>query len=132
MAAIRDVEQTEAFQTARELVNAVYQCTREWKFAQDLALVNQIRRAAISIMSNIAEGFERDGNQELAQFLSIAKGSTGEVRAQLIIALDQKYVSPAEYDRVRALASSVKRQLAGWMKYIREGEHNGVKFVKRK
>lgn len=82
----------EIWKEARRLTEAVYRFTRNSKFAKDFGLRDQIRRAAISIMSNIAEGFERGGNQEFIQFLYVAKGSCGEVRSQIYVALDQGYV----------------------------------------
>ena len=131
MATITDVEQTEAFKTARELVREVYRLTKSTRFARDFALVDQIRRAAVSIISNISEGFERDGNKELIQFLSVAKGSIGEVKAQLIVALDQGYVEASEYDRARELCASSAKQLAGWMTYLRQSAIAGHKFAQR-
>src|SRR3972149_2298810 len=97
-------EQLHIYQRPRELTNAVYGLTREPAFARDFGLVDQLRRAAVSIMSNIAEGFERGGTAEFIQFLYIAKGSSGEVRAQLQIAADQQYVSESDHDRLCDLA----------------------------
>ena len=89
MATIQRFEEIEAWQVARELTRSVYECSKSGSFAKDFALRDQIRRAAISVMSNIAEGFERGGNAEFIQFLSIAKGSAAEVETQLYVALDQ-------------------------------------------
>ena len=83
MGKIERFEDIESWKLAREAVNLVYAATRQEMFSRDFALCNQIRRAGISILSNIAEGFERNGNKEFLQFLSVAKGSCGEVRAQL-------------------------------------------------
>ena len=83
MARIERFEDIEGWKLARRVANRVYDISDVGRFSKDFALVNQIRRASISIMSNIAEGFERDGNKEFLQFLSVAKGSCGEVRAQL-------------------------------------------------
>ncbi len=87
MASAQRFEDIKAWQKARELVKNIYQATSVGKFARDFVLRDQIRRAAVSIMSNIAEGFEREGNKEFLQFLSLAKGSCGEVRAQLYVAI---------------------------------------------
>lgn len=92
MARLERFEDLEAWKTARELTNSIYQTTASGDFARDFGLRDQIRRASVSVLSNIAEGFERDGNKEFLQFLSLAKGSCGEVRAQLYIALDQRYI----------------------------------------
>ncbi|MDP2842635.1 MAG: four helix bundle protein [Acetobacterium sp.] len=85
-------EDLEVWKTARELTNRIYGITADGSFSKDYGLRDQIRRAAVSVMSNIAEGYERGGNQELIQFLSIAKGSSGEVRSQLYVAMDQEYI----------------------------------------
>jgi four helix bundle protein len=105
-------EELHVYQRARELTNAIYQLTRQGAFAADRGLVDQIRRAAASIMSNIAEGFERGSKTEFIQFLFIAKGSCGEVRAQLQIALDQHYVSGEEYNRLYNLARMTSGMLS--------------------
>ena len=85
---------------ARELSNNIYAITNKAGFTRDSGLRNQIRRAAVSVMSNIAEGYERGGNKELLQFLSIAKGSCGEVRCQLYIAGDLGYIEKNECNRI--------------------------------
>jgi four helix bundle protein len=97
---VKQFEDLEVWRDARRLTQAIYRLTRAEKFSKDFALRDQIQRATISIMSNIAEGFERGGNQEFCQFLYIAKGSCGEVRSQLYIALDQSYVSRNELDQL--------------------------------
>ncbi len=83
---IKNFEDLEIWKDARLLTKAVYQLTKDVKFAKDFALRDQIRRAAVSVMSNIAEGFERGGNQEFIQFLYVAKASCGEARSQLYVA----------------------------------------------
>jgi len=82
-------------------------------------LRDQIRRASISIVSNIAEGFERDGDKELLQFLSIAKDSCGEVRAQLYLALDRAYISNTHFEELRLKASELSRVISGLGPYLR-------------
>jgi four helix bundle protein len=88
------------------LTQEIYRLTRTATFSRDFSLTNQMQRAAISKMSNIAEGYERGGNQEFSQFLYIAKGSCGELRAQLYLAFDQGYVTQAKADE---LNNSLKR-----------------------
>ncbi len=83
MAAIKKFEDLEAWKIARELTKQIYRVSGNASFAKDFGLKNQICRASVSIMSNVAEGFERDGDKEFVNFLSIAKGSAGEVRSQL-------------------------------------------------
>jgi four helix bundle protein len=130
MAAIKNFEEIEAWQKARELSRAIYACSGEGAFSKDYGLRDQIRRAAVSILSNIAEGFERGGSAEFVQFLSIAKGSTGEVEAQLYIALDQGYIDKDQFDSLKALASSTKKLIAGFMNYIKKSNIKGQKFKK--
>ncbi|MBI2360543.1 MAG: four helix bundle protein [Deltaproteobacteria bacterium] len=90
---VKNFEDLEIWKEARRLTWEIYQLTRDPRFSKDFGLSSQIQRAAISIMSNIAEGFERGGNQEFAHFLYMAKGSCGEVRSQLYVAADQSYVA---------------------------------------
>ncbi len=87
MSSFKSFEEIESWQKARELTRKVYAVSNQGAFTKDFGLRDQIRRASVSIMSNIAEGFERDGNREFLQFLAVAKGSSGEVRAQLYVAL---------------------------------------------
>ena len=88
MSSFQRFEDIEAWQKARELTKAIYAMSNDGQFARDFGLRDQIRRASVSIMSNIAEGFERTGDAEFRHFRSMAKGSVGEVRAQLYVALD--------------------------------------------
>ena len=128
MATIRQFEDIEAWQTARELTRAVYACSAAGAFARDFGLRDQMRRAAVSIMANIAEGFERGGSAEFSHFLSVAKGSAGEVEAHLYVALHQRYVTQAEFEQLRELAASAKRLIAGFMKYLKRSSVRGQKF----
>ena len=100
MATLEKFEDIEARELARELTRLVYEVSSNGNFAKDFALRDQIRRAAISILSNIAEGFERSGNKEFLNFLAIAKGSCGEVRAQLYAAFDQRYIEKARFAEI--------------------------------
>ncbi len=97
-------------------------------FSQDYVLRDQIRRAVVSIFSNIAEGFERNGNKEFLQFLSIAKASCGEVRAQLIFAKDREYIFSEQYESLASNLLSLSNQLGGFIKYLRHSENKGIKF----
>ena len=89
---IKNFEDLEIWKGARHLTREIYTLSKVPQFSKDYGLRDQMRRAAVSIMSNIAEGFERGGNQEFLQYLYVAKGSCGELRSQLYIALDQEYV----------------------------------------
>ncbi len=128
MATIQRFEDIEAWQKARELTNAVYSCSSIGAFPQDFGLRDQIRRAAVSIMSNIAEGFERGGSREFIQFLAIAKGSAGEVEAQLYVALDQGYIDQGQFDSIKAAALATKKLIAGFMNYLRQSDLKGQKY----
>ena len=97
MATFKTFEDNDAWQRSRELTNLIYKVTAEGAFSKDYGLKDQIRRASVSIMSNIAEGFERSGTGEFAHFLATAKGSAGEVRSQLYVALDQGYINAAVF-----------------------------------
>ena len=128
MARLERFEDIDAWKMARELTKAVYQITGTGQFARDFGLRDQIRRAVVSIMSNIAEGFERGGNKEFLQFLSLAKGSCGEVRAQLYIALDQLHISDAQFQELVEQTITVSRLIAGLMKYLSTSDMHGSKY----
>jgi four helix bundle protein len=113
MSTIERFEDLIAWQKARALSKTIYQVTRETAFSKDYRLVDQIRDAASSIMSNIAEGFERGGRSEFHQFLVIAKGSCAEVRSQLYVALDAEYLGEARFKKLYDQASEVGRVVGG-------------------
>lgn len=128
MATLRRFEDIKAWQEARELTRAVYSCSKPGAFARDFGLRDQIRRASVSVMSNIAEGFERGGTAEFVQFLAIAKGSTGEVESQLYVALDQEYITEDQFRSLKETAASAKRMIAGLMAYLRRSGIKGAKY----
>jgi four helix bundle protein len=117
-----------AWQKARILTKAVYSSTTVGAFARDFGLKDQIQRAAVSTMANIAEGFERGGDKEFAQFLSTSKGSCGEVKSHLYVALDQGYILPTTFDTLYASADEVGRLVFGFMNYLRESPLRGRKY----
>jgi len=127
MATFKRFEDIEAWQKARELTREVYAASKVEPFSRDFALRDQIRKATISVMSNIAEGFERGGTREFIQFLSIAKASAGEVQSQLYIALDQGYLSEDACGHVMSLAEETGRIIGGLMKYLRQTPMKGQK-----
>ena len=128
MATIERFEDLDAWKLSREITNEVYRLSRSDNFAKDFGLRNQICRSAVSIMSNIAEGFERDGRKEFVNFLSIAKGSAGEVRAQLYVACDQTYISAAEFDALCSKLFQLGRLISGLMRYLNASPMQGQKF----
>jgi four helix bundle protein len=102
-----------AWQKARELTREVYQISRQGAFAKDFGLSGQIQRASVSIMSNVAEGFERGGRSEFHQFLSVAKASCAEVRSLLYVSLDIKYIAKTKFERILNKAEEVGRVVGG-------------------
>lgn len=120
------------YQRSRELVNAIYEATRDDGFKRDFALVNQIRRAAVSILSNIAEGFERGSKTEFIQFLYIAKGSCGEVRAQLQIARDQQYIGDSCYSRLHSLCRQIGGMISNFIAHLQKSDYQGKKVSRPK
>jgi four helix bundle protein len=122
-------EEMEVWQLARELTKQVYRATNRTPFPKDFRLVGQVRGACCSVMANIAEGTERDGNAELLQFLSIAKGSVAEVKSHLYIAFDQNYITQPELRFLLENATVVARQLGAFIQYIKRSGLKGRKFV---
>jgi len=125
---VRYFEDLVAYQKARTLANEVYALTRRAAFAKDPSLADQVRRAAVSVLSNVAEGFERGSNTEFVQFLYIAKGSCGEVRAQPSIAFDQGYMPDAEHRKLSDLCRLVSGMLSGLIDYLKGARYRGDKF----
>jgi len=128
MAKIKKFEDIESWKRARILTKQIYEITSMGEFRRDFGLKDQVRRAAVSVLSNIAEGFERGGDQEFLQFLAVAKGSCGELRAQLYVALDQGYFSLEKFETLSSAATEVGQLLAGFMRYLRESDLRGSKY----
>ena len=125
----RYFEDLVVYQKSRELANGIYALARQGAFAKDYGLADQVRRAAVSVMSNIAEGFERGSNTEFIQFLYIAKGSCGEVRAQLSIAVDQGYVARSDYERLQNQCRLISGMLSSFINYLKGARLQGPKFT---
>jgi four helix bundle protein len=128
MATFEKFEDIEAWKKARELTREVYRHSKVGPFSKDFGLRDQIRHAAVSVMSIIAEGVERAGSKEFMQFLAIAKGSAGELEAQLYVALDQAYIREEDFVSLRRLTGSTKRLLGGLMGYLRRSGMKGAKY----
>jgi four helix bundle protein len=128
MAKINSFEDIQSWQKARELNKEIYKVSNSGSFCKDFGLRDQIRRASVSVVSNIAEGFERDGSKEFKQFLSIAKGSAGEVRAQLYVALDLEYITNTEFEKLNILVIETSKLISGFIKYLKDSELRGAKF----
>lgn len=127
---VESFEDLHVYQRARELTNVIYGLTHNADFARDFGLVDQIRRASVSIMSNIAEGFERGTNAEFIQFLFIAKGSCGEVRAQSTISYDQKYISHADYINLVDRCRRISGMLSNLIGHLKRSPYRGAKYKK--
>jgi four helix bundle protein len=110
------------------LTREVYGCSKAGAFSKDFGLKDQIQRAAVSTRGNIAEGFDRGGDKEFIQFLSTSKGSCGEVKSHLYVALDQKYVTPVQFEQLYGQADEVGRLIAGFMGYLQQSQLRGRKF----
>jgi four helix bundle protein len=115
---IERFEEIKAWQLSRDLVLSVYQASGKGRFAADYALRDQIRRASVSVMSNIAEGFERESDKELKRFLYMAKGSAGEVRSHLFVALDLGYLTADQFADLRVKAEEASKALSGFISYL--------------
>ena len=131
MSTFKTFEEINSWQRARELTKEIYQLTLSGPFAKDFALRDQIRRASISIMANISEGFEREGNNEFIQFLSVAKASSTEFRSHLYVALDADYISKDQFEKLYTKAGSTGDLIGGLMRYLKESEMKGKKFANR-
>ncbi len=118
MSTIKSFEEIEAWKGARELTRQVYTLTRRQPFAKDFGMKDQVCRAAVSIMSNIAEGYESQTEAVFIRHLGIAKGSAGELRSQLYAALDQDYVTKAEFSTLVDLSKKVSSQIARLKSYL--------------
>jgi four helix bundle protein len=118
VATFKRFEEMHAWQSARELVKLIYDATKQPDFNRDFALRDQIRRAAISVMSNIAEGFGAGSDAEFVRFLGYARRSTSEAQSQLYAALDQEYISLETFDEIYAKANTTERQINALIGYL--------------
>ena len=117
---IERFEDIEAWKEARKLVNMIYDLSNEGLFSKDFSLRNQIRGASVSVMSNIAEGFDRETNREFIQFLIVARASASEVKSQLYVGLDRNYIERGEFGRMYQQASKVISLIDGFIRYLKK------------
>lgn len=129
MEKVRRFEDLEVFQRARMLCKEIYRITKVEPFKNDFRFVQQIRASSGSIMDNIAEGFERNGNKEYINFLYIAKGSCGELRSQLLRALDAEFVGKEDFDKLYNEAEEIGRLLFRLIQSIRQKGNRGSKYL---
>lgn len=128
MATINQFEDLEIWNRGREICQDIYEIREKSRLKTDYKLYNQINGASGSIMDNIAEGFERNGNREFGQFLSIAKASCGETRSQLYRCLDRKYIDKNEFKDCYDKLMMLSRQIGGFMNYLQKSDLKGSKF----
>lgn len=127
MGTINNFEDLEIWKDARRLCELIYQnCLQNDKFQRHDK--SQIDRASSSIMDNIAEGFEREGNREFINFLTMSKGSCGEVRSQLIRAYDRKYLDEEKFLKLKNESIEISKKLSGFINYLKNSTHKGNKF----
>lgn len=128
MATIRRFEEIRAWQEARELSCLVYRLTRQVNFSKDFGLKDQLQRAAVSVASNIAEGFARNGNKEFVKFLWIAKGSAAEVQSQLYVAKDIGYVSDSDFNEIYSKAEGCIVLIYRFIQSLRTASITGERY----
>jgi four helix bundle protein len=128
MATFKRFEEIEVWRSARDLTKQVYALTNQTAFTRDRSLRDQIRRASVSIMANIAEGFCRGGNKEFVQFLAIAKGSVAESQCHLYVALDQGYITQEQFRDTYHKLDRIAAALHSFMVYLRQSPISGIKF----
>jgi four helix bundle protein len=132
MATINRFEEMEIWKLARQLSLDIFETYSSSKdFVIDFKLKDQINGSSGSIMDNVAEGFERNGRNEFVNFLSYAKGSTGEVKSQLYRALDRKYISQEKFDKLYLQSDILARKIASFIKYLNRSDLKGTKFKER-
>lgn len=120
MSKIHRFEDIESWQMARKLTVDIYQLTQKDGFDRDYGMKDQIRRAVVSIMNNIAEGFERGSNKDFAKFLYISRGSAGEVRNLLYVACDLGYISEEEFNKAKELCCRISGALWGFIQHLKK------------
>tara|TARA_Y100001968_G_scaffold219998_1_gene202784 strand:- start:1958 stop:2347 length:390 start_codon:yes stop_codon:yes gene_type:complete len=128
LATIKQFEDLEIWQKAREICRIVYETKKNTNLKNDFKLYNQLNGSSGSIMDNIAEGFERNGNREFIQFLSIAKASCGETRSQLYRAFDRGYLNDDDFEDFKTKVISLSRQINGFIDYLQKSDFKGTKF----
>ena len=128
MKQINNYKDLAVWQKSINLVVLVYSVTDKFPQKELFALTSQLRRAAVSVPSNIAEGFELEGNKELMQFLTVAKASTAEVQTQLRIAFEVDYITADEFTQMDDICIEVISLISGFLRYLRSTSINGKKF----
>ncbi len=128
MATIKQFEDLEIWIKSREICHRIFEIREKSDLKKDYRLFDQINGSSGAIMDNIAEGFERNGNKEFHQFLSIAKASCGETRSQLYRVLDRNYITQKEFEIEHEKLIMLSKQIGGFMGYLQQSDYKGSKF----
>jgi four helix bundle protein len=128
MGGVKSFEDLEIWQQAREISHEIYECSIHSDLRRDFVLRDQMSRSSGSIMDNIAEGFERNGNKEFKPYLSIAKASSGELRSQIHRAFDRKYLDVPEYKRLTDKLQLLNRRISAFILYLDKSNYKGSKY----
>jgi four helix bundle protein len=128
MGTVNKFEDLEVWRESRKFVKNIHSLTSKTPFSKDFTLKDQILKSSSSLMDNIAEGFDRDGNKEFIHFLTISKASLSETKSQLYRALDFNYISNEEFSENYELADTIGKQIGGFIKYLKQSEYKGNKF----
>lgn len=126
MSGFKNFEEIIAWQKARELCKEVYKMTTKEAFKRDYGLVDQIRRASVSVMANIAEGYDRRGDKEFVRFLNISKGSLAEVKSHFYVAFDLNYINDKEKEKLFGLMDEIGKLISGLIKYLKTNKEQTV------
>jgi len=122
LSTVKSFEGLTVWQDARKLTADIYKITRNFPTIENYGLSQQIRRAAVSVMSNIAEGFERSTDKDYANFLSMARGSVAEIQNDLYIALDLKYIDKVDFNSLYSFTKKILKQLSGFIHYLKNND----------
>jgi four helix bundle protein len=128
MGTVKKFEDLEIWKSAREICSQIFLIKEKTGLKTDFKLYNQLNGSSGSIMDNIAEGFERNGNREFIQFLAISKASCGETRSQLYRALDRNYIEKEEFDVLYNKLVQLSRQISSFINYLQKSDLKGTKF----
>ena len=128
MASYKRFEDLPIWQEARDFAKKVFWTSKEGEFSKEFRLCSQIRASSGSIMDNIAEGFERNGNGEFKQFLFIAKGSCGESRSQLYRAFDYGFLTEEQFEALKSQSEDISKSISSFIDYLQTSDIKGVNF----
>jgi len=128
MATIKEFEDLEIWKLSRILCNDIFKLASNSELSSDYKLFNQLNGSTGSIMDNIAEGYERNGNKEFIQYLSIAKASCGETRSQLYLVLDRNYCSEVEFEHIKNQTLVISKKITAFITYLKRSDFKGSKF----